>query len=147
VVALRYFDFESTQERGIVHPTFRFFHLDRSFYSQDNYDSEIRAQEEATKQDAENAANRDATAVPPDEVTVSRKNRQDEARMGQYVKKALEDLYANNFGPEEKTCVFDVHSVRPGGTFENVDLLAVHWQPRDICDNASEQQEFLERYR
>ena len=30
--------------------------------------------------------------------------------------------------------VFDVHSARKGSSFENVDLIAVHWRSRNFCD-------------
>ena len=45
-----------------------------------------------------------------------------------YLKDALEDLYASDFGPTDRPCVFDVHHERPGGAFENVDLVAIHWR-------------------
>jgi hypothetical protein len=134
VEELKYFDPDSSRERGLPTPGFRFFHLNRSFYSEERYDQEIRERDERTRRDAEKAANRDAEVAGPEETPISRTNRQEEARMGQYVKNALEELYSNELAPEERTYVFDVHSVRPGGTFENVDLLAIHWQPRDICE-------------
>jgi hypothetical protein len=51
-----------------------------------------------------------------------------------YVKSALEEIYASDAGPEDKDFVFDVHSARKGSSFENVDLLAVHWRSRSFCD-------------
>jgi hypothetical protein len=52
----------------------------------------------------------------------------------QYVKEELEKLYASDFGPEDTDFVFDVHSARKGSSFENVDLIGVHWRSRDFCD-------------
>lgn len=46
----------------------------------------------------------------------------------------MEELYASDAGPEDKPFVFDVHSARKGSSFENVDLIAVHWRPRNVCD-------------
>lgn len=50
---------------------------------------------------------------------------------------ALEDLYASESGPADRPCVFDVHHERPGGTFENVDLVAVHWRSNKIAEIVS----------
>jgi hypothetical protein len=46
----------------------------------------------------------------------------------------LEDLYTSDANSEEYPFVFDVHSSRPAGSFENVDLIAVHRLPLDFCD-------------
>jgi len=133
VVELKFFDPESSRERGIPVPDFKFHHLGRSFYSEERYKQELKKQEEATTKEAD-AASRQASVAAPEEPTVSRTNRQEEARLVAYVKSALEDLYSSEAIPEDRTIVFDVHSARKGSSFENVDLIAVHWRPCNVCD-------------
>jgi hypothetical protein len=117
VVELKFFDPESSDERGIPKPPFKFHHLKRSFYLEENYARELRAQEQAAAEAAS-----DAEVAAPEEIPTSRTNRQEEARLVTYVKSALEDLYSGDATPDDKDCVFDVHSARAGGSFENVDL-------------------------
>ena len=132
VVALQFFDSESSLERGIPVPSFKFGHLGRSFYSQERYEQEQKRQEEDTAEEAEGAS-REASVIAPEEITVTRANRQEEARLVKYVKSALEELYVSDVGPETEY-VFDVHSDRKGSSFENVDLIAVHWRSSSFCD-------------
>jgi hypothetical protein len=134
VVALKYFDPESSRERGSPLPSFKFHHLGRSFYSDDKYAQELKKQEDTTTKEAEKASSRELSDIVPEEVTVSRSYRQEEARLVQYVKRALEELYTSDANSEEYPFVFDVHSSRPAGSFENVDLIAVHRLPLDFCD-------------
>ena len=129
VVELKFFDPKSSDERGIPKPPFKFHHLKRSFYLEENYARELRAQEQAAAEAAS-----DAEVAAPEEIPTSRTNRQEEARLVTYVKSALEDLYSGDATPDDKDCVFDVHSARAGGSFENVDLIAVHWRSRNVCD-------------
>jgi hypothetical protein len=133
VVELKFFDPESSNERGIPAPGFKFRHLGRSFYSEERYTEELKNLQAATKKEAEDASDA-APAAEPEEPTVSRTNRQDEARLVAYVKSALEEIYSSDLNSEEKTFVFDVHSLRKGSSFENVDLIAVHWRPHDLCE-------------
>jgi hypothetical protein len=133
VVALKFFDPESSGDRGIDAPDFRFGYLGRSFYSEERYAQELKNQEKATAEEAEGAS-LEVPIIPPEEITITRANRQEEARLVKYVKSALEELYASDVGPEETDFVFDVHSGRRGGSFENVDLIAVHWRPHDFCE-------------
>lgn len=133
VVALQFFDPGSSAERGIPAPNFRFGHLGRSFYSEERYEQEQKKQEEATAEEAEDAS-RAASTITPEEITITRANRQEEARLVKYVKSALEELYASDVGPEDTDFVFDVHSARKGSSFENVDLIAVHWRSSKFCD-------------
>jgi hypothetical protein len=133
VVELQFFDPESSRERGVPVPNFRFHHRGRSFYSEERYAQELKKQEEATAEEADDAS-REASTAPPEEIAIPRVNRQEEARLVAYVKSALEELYASDAGPEDTDFVFDVHSARKGSSFENVDLIAVHWRSRDFCD-------------
>jgi hypothetical protein len=135
VAALQFIDPESRRERGIPTPNFEYGHIGRSFYSKDRYDQEQRNQEKATAEEAEDASREaSSTTAPPEEITITRANRQEEARLVTYVKSALEDLYASDEGPEDTEFVFDVHSARKGSSFENVDLIAVHWRSHTFCD-------------
>jgi hypothetical protein len=136
VVELQFFNPESGRERGIPAPSLKFHYLGRSFYSEERYIQEQKEQEEATAEEAEDASRAAATA-PPEEISVKPANRQEEARLVTYVKSALEGLYASDAGPEDTPFVFDVHSARKGGSFENVDLIAVHWRSRGFCDLVS----------
>lgn len=130
---LKFFNPESSSERGIPAPKFKFHHMGRSFYSAKKYAEALKEQEAATTREADDAS-RQVEVVLPMEVTESRSNRQEEARLVVYVKSALEELYASDETAEDKPFVFDVHSSRNGGSFENVDLIAVHRRPRNVCD-------------
>jgi len=133
VVELKFFDPESSRERGIPLPNFRFRHLGRSFYSEERYDQELKKQEDTTTKEAKDASD-EASAAAPEEPTVSRTNRQEEARLVAYAKKALEELYSSDANSDDKAFVFDVHSLRKGSSFENVDLVAVHWRSQGVCE-------------
>ena len=133
VVELKFFNPESSIERGIPAPNFKFFHLGRSFYSEARYNEELKNQQEATEKEADSATD-EVPIVEADEPTVSRTNRQEEARLVTYVKGALEELHSSDANSSDKTFVFDVHSHRKGSTFENTDLIAIHWRSREVCD-------------
>jgi hypothetical protein len=75
-----------------------------------------------------------ASEAAPEEGAVSRTNRQEEAWLVTYVNRALQEIYLSDANAEEHTFVFDVHSLRKGSSFENADLIAVHWRSRDICE-------------
>ena len=47
---------------------------------------------------------------------------------------ALEDLYFSESNADEKDFVFDVHSYRKGSSFENTDLIAIHWRSDKVYD-------------
>ena len=100
VLALQFFDPESSRERGISAPSFKFGHLGRSFYSEDKYQIELKKQEETTAEEADEASSQASTAAP-EETAVPRVNRQEEARLVTYVKSALEELYFSDVGPED----------------------------------------------
>jgi hypothetical protein len=136
VIALKFFDPESSRERGIPAPDFKFRHLERSFYSEERYREERKRLEEDTTKEAEDASDK-ASEAEPEEPQVSRTYRQEEARLVAYVKRALEEIYSSDLNSEEKDYVFDVHSLRKGSSFENVDLIAVHWLPHDMCELVS----------
>ncbi len=130
---LKFFDPESTNEYGIPVPDFKFYHLGRSFFSEERYEAELQNQEAATDEEAD-VATREAEEVEQEQPTVIRSYRQEEARLVVYVKKALDELYSSDETLENRPYVFDVHSSRNGSSFENVDLIAVHWRPRNVCD-------------
>jgi len=133
VVELKFFNPESSVQRGIPAPSFKFFHLGRSFYSEARYKDELKSQQEATEKEAESATD-GVPIVEVEEPAISRPNRQEEARLVTYVKNALEELYSSDANSSDKTFVFDVHSHRKGSTFENTDLIAIHWRSREVCD-------------
>lgn len=132
VVELKFYDPESGRERGIPAPTFRFRHLGRSFYTEEKYAQELKKQNDATIREADDASRQIAVAV--EESPTARTNRQDEARLVTYVKSALENLYSTDATPEDNPFVFDVHSTRKGTSFENVDVIAVHWRSARVCE-------------
>ena len=129
VVGLTSFDPDSATEGGIPVPDFKFRHLGRSFYSEEA----AKKQEEEALEEAD-VASHNVTTVLPEEPAVRRKNREEEARLVTYVKRKLEEIYDSGFGPADEDLVFDVHNARKGGGFENVDVIAVHWRPHNICD-------------
>jgi hypothetical protein len=118
----------------------RWFHLGRSFYTEAKYREAQRAQDalaaEASAADAvadpvtseEEAEEETDTAAPRER----RKRRSEEARLGTYIVRTLEEIYDDEASPEKY--VFDVHSLRGGSDFENVDLLAVHWRSPKVID-------------
>jgi len=132
VVALKSYTPESGSERGVPAPGFTFRHLGRSFYSEERYADALR-QEDTTAAEAEDASLEAPTEVQDELRAPPRVNRQEEARLVTYVKGKLEDLYESDDTPEHDY-VFDVHSDRKGANFENVDLLAVHWRSRNVCE-------------
>jgi len=133
VIELEFFNPEASVERGIPTPSFKFHHLGRSFFSEQKYAEELQKQQEQATKQADVASN-EVSATEPDEPSPTRTNRQEEARLVTYVKGALEDLYSSEANSEENSYVFDVHSHRKGGTFENTDLIAVHWRSDRVCD-------------
>ena len=108
----------------------KFRHFGRSFYTKQKYDEEQKKREEDAAQaaaaggnDEDDAASDEAQAgTAPERV----ERRHEEARLGTYVRPVLEEIYDDDASPDEY--VFDVHSLRGGNGFENVDLLAVHWR-------------------
>lgn len=129
LVELKIFDPQSSRERGIPAPGFKFHHYGRSFYSDRRYGEEIKKQEK----EADDASD-EASEAEPEETTPSAANRQEEARVVKYVHSALEEIYSGDAKEEESEFVFDVHSLRKGSGFENADLVAVHWQARDVYE-------------
>jgi len=134
VVELNFFDPEASRERGVPSPDFKFFHLGRSFYSEGKYQEAMNEVETAAQEKAE-AASHSAYTTPSEEPPVAaRTNRQEEARLVTYVKAALEEIYASDEHSGEKSYVFDVHSERKGSSFENVDIIAVHWRRLNVVE-------------
>lgn len=116
------------------------YHFGRSFLTAAKYGEAQRIQEvEATQAESadevgdvqdssEGAAEDEVDTVLPRE---RKKRRREEGRLGAYIVPVLEELYDDESSPD--TYVFDVHSLRGGSDFENVDLLAVHWRsPKSI---------------
>ena len=134
VLALIYMDREELPARGLEVPSFAFYHLGRSFYTEERYREELAQLEAETEREADNASRSVAVVEAPEEAPPPRVYRQDEARLTAYVKRALDDLYANDRSSEDCAYVFDVHSERAGSSFENVDVLAVHWRSSTIVD-------------
>jgi uncharacterized protein (DUF2164 family) len=134
VVALTYADPEDLRARGLEVPEFAFRHLGRSFYSAERYQEAIKEAEAETEREADDAGRSVEEAPPEEEVPASRANRQEEARLVTYVKRALEALYTSDYVPENAEFVFDVHSDRPGSVFENIDILAAHWRSASVVD-------------
>jgi len=66
VVELQFFDPESSRERGIPVPSFKFRYLLRSIYSEERHIQEQKKQEDATAEEAEDAS-RAASAAPFEE--------------------------------------------------------------------------------
>jgi hypothetical protein len=125
---------EHNPERGQT-----WHHIGRSFLTESRFKDAQRSQEVEARQaeaadevsdaDEDGAAEDDAEAVAPRE---RKKRRREEARLGAYILPLLEELYDDEASPD--TYVFDVHSVRGGSDFENVDLLAIHWRSSKCVD-------------
>src|SRR6266702_3834142 len=107
IVELTYIDANDLRERGLEVPDFEFRHLGRSFYAPEQYNEAKTASEEETEREAYEAG-RSVDAIPEEEVPVTRANRQEEARLTSYVKRALEALYTTDYVPENSPFVFDV---------------------------------------
>lgn len=137
IVALTYVDREDLLARGLEVPSFDFHHLGRSFYTEARYREELAQVEAETEREADDASRSVAAVEPSVELPPPRAYRQDEARLTTYVKRALDDLYANDRSSEDTAYVFDVHSERAGSAFENVDVLALHWRSATIVDIVS----------
>jgi hypothetical protein len=108
------------------------YHRGRSFFSKEKHEEILAktAEEAASKeQDAE-----EAPALREEPEREAARSRREEARLGAYVKAALEIIYGSDFVPEGAAYVFDVHRERPGSTYENVDIIAVHWRSEEKFD-------------
>lgn len=138
IARLKAFDCTTAPENG---DHLRWYHFGRSFYTEAKYREAQRAQDADAAQaaaaddqgaeadEAEEALEEEAETAAPRE---RRKRRREEARLGTYILPVLEELYDDEASPE--VYVFDVHSVRGGNDFENVDLLAIHWRSNKVID-------------
>lgn len=133
IVELTYWDPENLQQRGLDVPSFQFHHFGRSFYSPERHQEVVKQAEATTEREAEDAS-RSEKPEPEDETPAPRANKQEEARLTAYVKRALESIYSSEFVPAGPPFVFDVHHERAGTSFENIDLLAVHWRSATVVD-------------
>lgn len=107
---------------------FPFRHQGRRFYTPEAFQQLGDVAEDAVESaEASEDGQAEVDAAEP------RRRRREEARLSRYVFDALGNLYASDAGPE-RDYVFDVHHLRPGGDFENVDLLAVHWRSAEIVE-------------
>jgi hypothetical protein len=131
---LRFYDDDAEMDPGCKRPKFEFYHHGRSFYSEQAY-NEL---EDETDEEAKTAYDAEAEEAPEDgveAVAARRSYRQEEARVVPYVRTALDEMYASDFGPEDIEAVaFDVHNRRAGSEYENVDVLAVHWRSEKRVD-------------
>lgn len=128
-VRLKLFDFENP-EPDFPRPNFQYYYLGRSFYTKEAF-SRAEAETEAEADEAERVI--EAEAEQEEEVSVKKKYRQEEARLCKYVEKCLESLYASEYGPDVQVA-YDIHNERPGGEFENMDVLAVHWRSDEVVE-------------
>lgn len=127
---LRFYTPESELPEGERRPDFVFFHSGRSFYSKERYE----ALQDETNAKAEVTA-KEETAPEPEPERERRSNKQEEARLVTYVQQALDNLYWSDAGPEGlERVAFDVHNMRAGSEYENVDILAVHWRSAKRVD-------------
>jgi len=122
---LRFFNFDDPPP-DLPRPTFRYYHRGRSFYSEEAYRKAEKDTEDAARAaeqgvQAEQEREEEEEEIP----AVRRRNRQDEARMGKYIQRALEGIYDSDSAPDAPIA-FDIHNERPGTEFENVDAIAVH---------------------
>jgi hypothetical protein len=134
IVGLTYADPEDLRVRGLEVPEFEFHHRGRSFYTPERFREAIQEAEAETEREAEYAGRSVEDDEIQTDVPVVRAHRQEEARLTTYVKRALETLYATDCVPADADYVFDVHAERPGGSFENIDILAIHWRSAALVD-------------
>lgn len=50
------------------------------------------------------------------------------------MREALETIDASDFAPPDKQVAFDVHNFRAGTSYENLDVIAVHWRTEQIIE-------------
>jgi hypothetical protein len=141
VLRLKYFDFDSPPGDGLPRPEMRWYSHARSVYSEEAYQRlQTEREAEATsaeRQEAERPDTELEEEEAPTPATERRRNRQEEGRLGAYVRSALENIYQSEATPEECDWVFDVHNDRPGNEYENVDLIAVHWRSERVVEVAT----------
>src|SRR5258707_2329715 len=112
----------------------RTYYLGRSFVSREKHkEALVRTDKEAEKKGEE--AEQEEEPVQPEKESVQ--NRKEEARLGVYVKKALQRIYDSENTPDDAPNVYDVHHERPGSSFENVDLIAIDWRSEETVDLVS----------
>lgn len=107
------------------------YHRGRSFVSKERYEEALEKTQLEAEEQGQQVQQVDEEEQPERE---ARQNRQEEARLGVYVKDALSNLYDSDQAPNNCPNAFDVHQNRPGGSFENVDLLVVHWRSESTVD-------------
>ena len=106
----------------------------RSFISKERYNEALRQTDKEAEQKGQEAEEEREPEQPEKE---SPQNRQEEARLGVYVKAALERIYDSENISKDTPHVFDVHQERPGSSFENVDLIAIDWRSATTVDLVS----------
>jgi hypothetical protein len=102
--------------------TTRFHHQGRSFYSQEKYAEEQKAQQ---SESPDLCLTLSPGALQPQPQL--REYTQAEQRIVESVCDALRTIYGTEYGPEADY-VFDVHNNRGGDQYENVDVLALDWR-------------------
>lgn len=135
VVALKYINEDPERPAQIGRPDARTFHHGWNFHSEADF-KRVLENTEKEAQDKEEEAEQSSENQTPLE-SEGRKNRREEARVGTYVKAFLENIYGSDFVPDDGEYVFDVHNERPGSSYENIDLLAVHWRSEVVVDLVS----------
>lgn len=107
-----------------------FRHHGRSFFDVDTYEKEMeRRHTQAIDTDADTESEPAVDNFASD----TKRNRQEEGRLCSYIRIALDDLYGTEFGPDVDYA-FDVHDKRSGSTYQNVDLLCIHWRSDLIAE-------------
>ncbi len=127
VLLLKAYSADGEEYREYAKPAQEWKYLGRSFLTSEELNS--RVQETESKIISES---REAIVLVESEIPATpeerKQNKQEEARLGGYVSRALEEIYDTDFVPESVDFCFDVHSNRGGGDYENIDVLAVHWR-------------------
>ncbi len=138
VTRIKFHDFdEDDDEMRPLLPdvNFRCYRRDRSFYSKEKFQElENKISEDAKETSEDVAVDEDIQETSPSRRKV---NRQEEAYLVGYVYNELADIYSSDFGSESDPISFDVHNMRPGSEYENVDVLAVHWISESIVESVT----------
>jgi len=127
--------FNSDDPKTELTAPFRYYHIGRSFYSEQAYaEAQAEINTAAEKAEREVEVEEQYEEYEEEEVHTKRKNQQEEARLCKYVQQALESLYVSDYGPEDVQIAYDIHNERPGSEFENMDVIAIHWRSDEVVE-------------
>lgn len=110
-----------------------FRHYGRTFFTLEKYDRVIAKPTTTRASNVLLEVESSQEKIDVETEYVIKKRKQEEARMLEYVREQLVNLYQEETHQDEEI-VFDVKDKRSGGSHENVDLIAIHWRTQSLLE-------------